>query len=303
MNCLIIGFGSIGKRHKRLLERLGGDVSVVTRRIANGKNFYGSLEQAFSEKTFDYIVVANRTHEHYSALCALSEIAYTGRILVEKPMFDRIRVLPALDSKQVFVAANLRFHPVISRLPALLEARKILTIQIYVGQYLPDWRPNIDYRQCYSASRAAGGGVLRDLSHELDYLTWLTGKWRRLTAMGGKLSRLDIDSDDAYSLLVETEICPIASVNMNYLDRRPRREFIINLEGTSIKGDLIANTLEVDDQEMVLDGSLDDTYLDQHKAILNGNIEKLCTCGQAFDVLEMIENAETASRQKIWVSR
>lgn len=303
MNCLVIGFGSIGNRHKRMLEQLGHDVSVVTRRPYAGKGCYDTVGQAFKARPFGYVVVANRTHEHHDALCALFKTGFNGPVLVEKPLFDRVRAMPDLNSEQVFVAANLRFHPVISRLPALLEDQKILTIQIYVGQYLPNWRPDVDYRQCYSAFRAAGGGVLRDLSHELDYLTWLTGKWRRLTATGGKLSRLDIDSDDAFSLLVETEDCPIASVNMNYLDRKLRREIIINMEGRSIKGDLIANTLEIDDEKIALDGRLDDTYLAQHTAILSGNVGMLCTCEHAFDVLEMIENAEMASRQKIWVSR
>lgn len=303
MNCLIIGYGSIGKRHKRLLEVMGHDVSVVTRRPRAVDGGYGTVRLAFDAAKFDYVVVANQTHEHHDALCALADVDYQGRVLVEKPLFDRVRPLPDLPLGQVFVAANLRFHPVIRRLPSLIEGRRILTIQIYVGQYLPDWRPDVDYRQCYSAFRAAGGGVLRDLSHELDYLTWLTGAWRRLTAVGGKLSSLEIDSDDAFSLLVETERCPIAGVSLNYLDRKLRREIIINMEGRTVKGDLIANTLEVNGKIEALDGRLDDTYLDQHRALLKGHVDNLCTCAHALDVLGMIEGAEKASRQKIWVSR
>ena len=91
------------------------------------------------------------------------------------------------------------------RLHNELAAQKILTIEARVGFWLPDWRPARDYRETSSASRAEGGGVLADLSHEMDYLLWFAGAWRRVCALGGKVSDLELDVEDAAVLLVETE--------------------------------------------------------------------------------------------------
>ena len=52
---------------------------------------------------------------------------------------------------------------------------KILSVRCEVGQFLPSWRPNIDYRESVSARKALGGGALLELSHEIDYLMWIFG--------------------------------------------------------------------------------------------------------------------------------
>jgi len=303
MNCLVIGYGSIGKRHKYLLEDMGHNVRVVTQQKILTEGFYDSIEAAFDKNIFEYVVIANRTCDHYKTIFDLHHIGYNAFVLIEKPLFDRVQKIPEIDTDKVFVAANLRFHPVINALSSILRGKKLFAIQVYVGQYLPDWRPDIDYRRCYSASRAEGGGVLRDLSHELDYTIWLAGRWKSLTALGGKYSDLDIDSDDVFSLLMETSKCPVTSINMNYLDRQLRREIIINLEGMSIKGDLIANTLEINGEKKVLNGKLNNTYMDQHQAILTGDTDKLCTIEQGIELLYLIEKAEEASHKKIWEYR
>jgi len=303
MNCLVIGYGSIGKRHKYLLEHMGHNVRIVTHQKILTEDFFDSVVSAFNKNIFDYVVVANRTCDHHKTLLELSHIGYKNLVLVEKPLFDCVQPIPELDTDKIFVAANLRFHPVISALSSMLREKKLFTIQVYVGQYLPDWRPDIDYRRCYSAFRSEGGGVLRDLSHELDYTIWLTGGWKSLTALGGKYGDLDIDSDDAFSLLMETKKCPLTSIHMNYLDRQLRREIIINMEGISVKGDLIANTLEINGEKRVLNGKLNNTYMDQHQAILTGDTDELCTIEQGIELLYLIEKAEEASRKKIWEYR
>jgi hypothetical protein len=66
-----------------------------------------------------------------------------------------------------------------------LDGRSAITVSAYVGQDLRDWRPGRDHRTTASATQQAGGGVLRDLSHELDYLLWLFGPWQRVAALGG----------------------------------------------------------------------------------------------------------------------
>jgi len=113
------------------------------------------------------------TCNHYNSFMELNESGYSGKLLIEKPVFLEPCPIPQSGFEKVFVAYNLRFHPVIQKLHEFVKGKEVYSIQAYVGQYLPDWRPGTDYSKCYSASKAQGGGVLRDLSHELDYINWI----------------------------------------------------------------------------------------------------------------------------------
>ena len=148
-----------------------------------------------------------------------------------------------------------------------------------------------------------GGGVLRDLSHELDYINWIAGRWKRVAAIGGKFSDLQIDSDDNYAVLIEMKKCPIVSVQMNYLDRKARREIIINLKGNSIKADLILNTLEINGEVEEFEVERNLTYISQHEKILSGHYDDVCTLEQGTDVLKLIHAAELATDKQVWINR
>ena len=148
-----------------------------------------SIPDALSAFGPGYVVISNRTGEHYGALTELVDCSYSGKVLIEKPVFRHSELPADTRTLQVAVGYNLRFDPVISELRKLLAGKRLLMVSISAGQHLNEWRPGTDYKKSYSASERQGGGVLRDLSHELDYCQWLFGKWSRVTALGGKLRR------------------------------------------------------------------------------------------------------------------
>ena len=303
MNCLIIGYGSIGARHANILKEMGHSVYVVSKRDITDFSCYKSIKEALQNKDFDYVIISNETCSHYNSFVELNELGYSGRLLIEKPVFLEPCPIPQSGFEKVFVAYNLRFHPVIQRLREFLDGKEMYSIQAYVGQYLPDWRPGTDYTKSYSAFKAQGGGVLRDLSHELDYINWITGEWKRVAAIGGKVGDLQINSDDVFVLLSQMEKCPIVSVQMNYLDRKARREIIVNLKYNTIKADLISNTLEINGEVEEFEAERSLTYILQHKAILSGNYDDVCTLDQGMDVLKLIHAAELAAKKQVWVNR
>ena len=303
MNCLIIGYGSIGARHVNILKEMGHDIHVVSKRDITDFSCYKSIKEALQNKGFDYVIISNKTYKHYESFMELRELGYSGKLLIEKPIFLEPHSLPQSGFENVFVAYNLRFHPVIQKLHEFLIGKEIYSIQVYVGQYLPNWRPGTDYTGSYSTSKAQGGGVLRDLSHELDYINWIAGGWKRVAAIGGKFSDLQIDSDDVFVLLLEMENCPVASVQMNYLDRKSRREIIINLKDHTIKADLIHSTLEIDGEMAMFEVERNLTYAVQHNAILKEDYSTACTLEQGIDVLNLIHAAESASKKQKWINR
>ncbi|MFS0724046.1 Gfo/Idh/MocA family protein [Paenibacillus sp. 1P07SE] len=301
MNALIIGYGSIGQRHARLLAGLGCSVSVVSSRPLRGMCAYPTIAEAMYSDSWDYVVIANRTHQHHTALKTIRQRGYNGDVLVEKPLFDRLRELPGCSLERVYTAYNLRFHPILQRLRELLQGQRVLSAQVYTGQYLPGWRQQ-DYRGVYSARRHEGGGVLLDLSHELDYLLWLFGPWHHLVATGGQYSSLAIDSDDIYVLLARMAHCPIVNLQLNYVDRQRQRQIIVNTDEHTYTADLIADTLKTDGETEQYCLDPDITYLEQHKALLGGQRELLCSVGEANASLYMIERAQHSVRIGGWVS-
>ncbi len=299
---IVVGYGSIGRRHVRVLHELGCETAVVSRRQVDFSPRFATISEALSAKAVDYIVIANETSAHGSAVSELLANGYAGKLLTEKPLGD----LPAAALSAPFALAavgyNLRFHPVMIALADAISGQRLLAMQAYCGQWLPDWRPGTDYRVSYSADRARGGGVLRDLSHELDYLLWLGGSWRRVAGAGGRIGPLDIRSDDYWSLLLELDGCSSVSVQINYLDRPGRRQVIVNTEDHTYSADLIRGTLECDGRTQTFDIEADHTYRAQHRAILGGDTARLCSFAQGHRVMQLIAASEQAASQGCWIS-
>ena len=295
MKTLVIGYGSIGLRHANILTELCCQVSVVSEREIDFSPRYKSVQYAIESENPEYVVIANKTSDHYDTFSKLIKGGFRGIVLIEKPLFCNLREIPDNDFEEVFVAYNMRFHPLLQKLNDFLTTEKIISVQAYVGQYLPKWRPQQDYRLNYSAKKEEGGGVLRDLSHELDYLNWICSGWKSVTATGGHYSHLEINSDDVFAIMIKTQNCPIVTVQMNYLDRISHREVLVNTDKHTVKVDFIKGTFQVDSKIEKIKVERDDTYLAQHLSILNRSLENLCTLEQGIDVMEMIQAIENSA--------
>jgi predicted dehydrogenase len=131
------------------------------------------------------------------------------------------------------VGFQLRFHPCLRFGQELIEKKAIgslLAIRMEVGEYLPGWHTFEDYRQSYASRRELGGGVILSQIHELDLVYWLFGMPRRVFALGGHWSSLEIDVEDTASILLECQYAgrPLpVHVQQDYVQRPPRRTYQI----------------------------------------------------------------------------
>ena len=303
VKALVIGYGSIGARHADVLTALGCSVAVLSRRAVDAPLVFSDLAVALAVHAPDYVVIANETDQHYPTLGALAKADFRGTVMVEKPLFMHSEPIPANHFRQASVAYNLRFHPVIQRLKELIAGEQVLSVNAYVGQYLPDWRPEVDYRTSYSAMADRGGGVLRDLSHELDYLNWMLGGWNSVAALGGHVSPLEITSEDAFSLLMTTVRCPIVSVHLNYLERVATRSITINTSGATLHADLIKGTVRINQELQTFQTERNTTYRAMHQTVLAGAGEIACSFPEATDTLALIEAAVRAADTRTWITK
>ena len=302
MRLLVIGHGSIGARHSRISSEMGLEVACVTANLQCPYPIFSDLQEALDLFKPYLVIVANATAHHRSTLLSLRELGFKGKILIEKPIFDKDIAGVSADDSLVFVAYNLRFHPLITQLRKIIDGQALLTAAFNAGQYLPTWRPGVDYRHSYSAYHDQGGGVLRDLSHEIDLALWLCWAPKRLSAIGGHFSQLEIQSDDVYTILSANERCQSTLIAINYLERGAKRSIALNTPEMSIALDLIAGELRVN-SELIEQGSFerDSTYRMQLEAFISDRAGNLCTLKQGLAVLRFIENGEKAATQKTWI--
>lgn len=289
-----MGFGSIGKRHADLLNEMDefSRVSVLSGQTGLSHETITSLEDIPGMNP-DYVVIASPTAQHCPQLKFLEAHLEGRKILVEKPLFDFMADL-VVKHNMVYVGYNLRFHPLLQKIKDAVTGRKLWNIQVFCGSYLPDWRPGRDYRETSSAIRDAGGGVLLDLSHELDYIQWLAGPLNVDHAVCEKVSDLGIDSDDLLLLSGKTEGNANVHISLNYFTRKPLRQILIDGDGISIQGDLISDTLNIVEDGKSSDFSwpnmrCNDTYRAQHRAIIEDDSSFACTFEEGLETMGLIE--------------
>lgn len=304
MKSLIVGYGSIGRRHAEVLSALNSEISLVTQQVIHACICFTSIEEAFKTHIFDYIIIANATYLHFETLNKLIFLGFRGLVLIEKPLFSRLETLNAHYIRNIYIAYNLRFHALFRHLKNLLHRDELTCFSVTAGSYLPGWRKNGDYRKCYSAEKEQGGGVLRDLSHELDYVLWLCGQCLEVTAIGGHFSTLEINSDDIQVILMRCEKCPVVNIQLDYLSRVPTRKIVIHTRNqNTIHLDLIAGSLYVNgDLNVQINGAIQKTYITQHELMLKKEFTDFCDYNQGLSVMQLISAIERASEEKKWIA-
>lgn len=278
MRVLMIGTGSIGRRHMASLRKLVPDVTFDVLRegrpadvsaLGDIGSVSTSLDQAL-DKCPALMVIANPSSMHLRYLVAAVERGIP--FYAEKPVVSHAADLRALRERldgctlpTNIVGCNLRFLPSLRRLRELVQAGalgRVVRASFEAGQWLADWRPTQDYRQSYSASRAMGGGVLLDLIHEIDAARWFLGDIDSVQAQLWQGSSLEIDTEDCAALLLRAASGPLACVQLDYVSRRPFRRYRIVGDLASAEWDLPARTLTLSGPDGVQAVPLDESAFD-----------------------------------------
>lgn len=306
MKVLMVGCGSIGKRHCRNIIRYvsenGMKLELDFLRSSNSQlpddilektsKQYGEISEL--DEKYDAIFIANPTSLHYDTLLKLND--YSDNFFIEKPVFDRIDLdIGCFNNlkKKYYVACPLRYTQVLLSAKDFVKENKIFSVRAISSSYLPDWRPGTDYRNTYSARKAFGGGVLIDLIHEWDYLFSFFGAPLSVQKYYGKYSDLEIDSEDL-AVYIARYSNFLLELHLDYCGKQIRRycEFISS-DGVY--------TFDITNNQVLKNGRIEKTFVEDANdkyykelrnffCIVSGNSENNNTIKHAVEVMSIAIN-------------
>jgi predicted dehydrogenase len=272
LKILLAGLGSIGQRHARNLRiLLGDDLELLAYRVRRtspvigpdltaqpdgdvettyGIRAFEDLDAALDERP-DAVFVTNPNSLHLPVARAAAEAGC--HLFVEKPIshdLEGVDELAALVERRklvCLVAYQLRFHPGFRALAELLQEGaigRLLAARVEFGEYLPGWHPYEDYRQLHVSRADQGGGVILAQIHDLDLVYALFGLPRRVFAVGGHRSQLEVDVEDVAGILLDYDGLPV-HLHQDLLQRPPARSYEVVGEEGKLVWDYYGGRLEV----------------------------------------------------------
>jgi predicted dehydrogenase len=234
---LFIGYGNMTKKYCNILKQYKKKIIIkfYTKQKIPNNLFYEANE--FKKYDPDIIFICSSTINHYSDLKFANKIFKNKVIFVEKPLYHKFFQLKNIKNK-IYINYNLRYDLLLQYLKKILDKKKIWSLEIFCKSFLPNWRKS-NYTKSYSSKKILGGGVLLDLSHELDYLTWIFGKIEINFVQNNKISDLRIDSDDNLLLVGKTKNIKQILIHLNYYSRIEQRSISVTSKNLTFNADLI----------------------------------------------------------------
>lgn len=246
---LVVGAGSIGRRHLSNLRSLGyRDLAVVDPMPERREGALpGELiarfpdhEAALAKFRPDAVLVCTPPVFHIGQ--ARAAIAAGADCFVEKPLSHDLAGSAELEREAaaarriVQIGYNLRFAPAVREIRSLLDQAtigRVFWARAEFGQYLPDWRPWRDYRNGYTARKELGGGIILDASHEIDLVTSMLGSPVEVRCLASKVGTLEVDVEDSASIVLRFDGGVQADVHVDFLQRAYTRSLkVAGDEGT-----------------------------------------------------------------------
>lgn len=300
MKILIIGLGLIGKKHLKAINSVQPHTEIFALRSRKDAEKYSDVINIYNldeiaSTAVDFAIIANPTFEHKRTITQLVEYGFP--LFIEKPIYYSLDIedlvnLVVSKGIRTYVACNLRFLDCIKFIKdklTQLQDKKLNEVNVYCGSYLPDWRPNVDFRKIYSAIPELGGGVHIDLIHELDYLYWLFGMPKQVNKIFKNQSSLSISSFDYANYLLDYDgFC--ASVILNYYRRESKRSFELVFDDETWNIDLLKNQIACNNQIFFSsEKRIADTYQTQMEYFINCLSKKYNTYNTISDAYNVLK--------------
>jgi predicted dehydrogenase len=253
----VIGLGSIGRRHIQVVKKIRPDIMIILVRSGKGQDWpeqkiVDHVVYSLHELTnfdVDAAIISSPSPLHIEQAIFLANLGIN--LLIEKPVSHNLeeanRLLDVVTKKDltILVGYVLRYDPGAIAYKSMLDdgrLGKILNIRVEASSYLPDWRPEQDYKNTVSA-KCDGGGVLLELSHEFDYIRWFFGEISSIFAHLHNSNHLEIEVEEcADAIMTLVDGTPI-SVHLDFHQQHPVRRCVVAGSNGTLEWDAIAKNV------------------------------------------------------------
>ena len=327
MRIAVVGLGSIGRRHVRILNEQFPDIEIIAVRSGRG----GSVpEDDMVEwhvrsvgEALEYAptggIIANPAPYHVDE--ALKFLRVGLPVLIEKPVAadytDARRLLSEEQTNAEALSRSavgyvLRHQPAFQFVRSTIQSGKLGTPRSAHAEshsYLPSWRPGQDYRQSVSAEPELGGGVLRELSHEIDYVIELLGECHAVIAWRNQESSLNTRVEEHAELVLQHLSDAVTTISLDFATQGPpRRKLSVSFSKGVLTWDLLLNAVEVSayEEEPVrreFPAKGDDMFARQIadfvKALSGQNVPE-CRITDALKTMAIVDAAERSYVSLAW---
>lgn len=312
---LVCGYGSIGKRHVCIVQKLIPGVKIAILRsnpksIQNQSHYleFIDVESALNWAP-DFVIIANPAPFHVEL--ALNSLRQSIPTFIEKPLGSGheskehfIELLDLEQSVPVLVGYVLRHDAGVKILKDWLTQKligQVVEIDLHCGSWLPDWRQSTDYRETVSASRSLGGGVLRELSHEIDLAHYLFGHLRLLFARVKQSGLIQCDVEDQATIVAETDEGVGLTIRINFCTNPTTRRLTIRGDRGQIVHDAVEKSVTLASKDALqivsyAEGSelMYEAQMSHFISCCAKKASPVCTVRDGMQVLKFIQNVESS---------
>ena len=313
---LICGVGSIGRRYLRIIKKNWPDLEIAALRSGYGDKYdeikFLDYQALNIEDSIDWepdaAIITSPANMHINQATALANSGVP--CLIEKPLgignesCEKWNMIIHLsDSVPMLLGYVLRHHPCANLIKSRLDENilgKVVEADFYCGSWLPNWRQDIDYLKSVSANKKLGGGVLLELSHEIDIANWFFGPLKINSANLKPSGLLPIDVEDRAYLIAENDEGVLISIRINFCSQPSMRKVTIRGENGQIFWDIILGNLEISNDKQIIYKKIfkidrDLLFLIQIQHFFDcifNNQKPKCTLSEGKKTIELIEEAK-----------
>lgn len=303
---VVVGLGSIGRRHARLLlerdelvvevvETNQSALEIIENELGKLEN-YSSFETALKTRP-DIIWLCTPTQFHAEQTIVALESG--THVFCEKPMSDSLenarKMKKASDSsgKVLNIGYMLHFLPAMIRLRELIQNKtlgNILHIHARVGTYIT----LVNSLSRYQAHQT--GSLFLDYSHQPDIFYWLTGETPKTVFVTAfQAGEIELSSNPNVAIIVcEYESRLVSTLHLNYVQMPQRHDYEITGDKAWAALDFETGEIKIglrEEQEVLTENykyERDDLYRAQITAFLEAVKGKLQPETSAADGLVSI---------------
>ena len=312
---LVCGYGSIGKRHARLLNQMfpRAQVALLRSNLSPKQTPDTFVSDEFFAKqdaldwSPDGVIIASPAPYHVKQ--ALYFASHKIPLLIEKPLGTGLEPPHEVDQLRDFsqklpillgyVLRHEHSIDFIKKNFLSFGLGQLIEADFHCASWLPSWRMSSDYRQDVSARRNMGGGVLLELSHEIDLAGWLLGP---LTLHNSQLicsGLLDIDVEDQAILVASSKNCLSVTIRLNFCTNPSRRTFTLRGDNGELHCNLLNSTYSVSclrsaSEQFSFSSGIDCKYESQLKHFINcisGLESPICSVDDGIRVVDFVNQA------------